>query len=480
MATRPNILLITNDQHRFDFFGDTGRAPSLQTPALDQLRRDGAVLENMFSNCPICMPARFSWCHGLYPSQAARGLLRNNADWPTDLPTMPQALQRAGYHTAVIGKVHAHAGLEHVDLVEREPELLARGYHEACEVSGKSLAYWRRCRWTDHLEQRGLLEAYREQLERRCVQLGGHERYEAGILEPDDFVDGFIGQQSLQWLDRYDHPKPFYLHVSFCGPHFPLDPPHEFFRRHHPENMPEPIGSHSPDWIRRCTQHRAMHLGMIELIDQQIGQLMDQLRSAGLDDNTVVLFVTDHGDMLGDLGLEHKSQPYDGSCRTPLAIRWPGVIPAGQRLDTMAESVDLPATLLHIAGCQGPTSRWLPQSPGRSFLPCVTGQTDQHRPWAYAEVETFMAPSDASANQTVPVRWRMCCEPGWKYIRHHDGRDELYDRRNDPTETSNLADQPEQHDRIARMRGQLIDSMSACVAPDRPQAPQPAADMLPG
>jgi choline-sulfatase len=468
MRERPNILLITDDQHRFDFFGDTGVVPSLQTPALDRLRREGAVLSNAFSVCPICVPARFAWCHGLYPSQASRGLMCNNADWP-QLPSMPQALQQAGYRTAVIGKVHAHSGLKHIDLISLEHELLARGYDEACEVSGKSLAYWRTCRWTEHLSSRDLLDSYLGEVERRCSQLGGRERYEPGVLGTEDYVDGFIGERAVKWLETYHRPEPFFLHVSFCGPHFPLDPPEEFFRRHHPENMPVPAGLSDPDEIAHYTSHRAMHAAMIEMIDRQTGRLLDQLKARGMDANTVVLFTTDHGDMIGDLGYTHKSLPYDGSCRTPVTVWWPGVIAPGRR-EALVESVDLPVTLLDLAGCEGKASDWLPQTPGRSFLPYLRGECDDHRGWTYAEVDTWAGKAEYTNRAPFPISWRMCCERDWKYIRHKDGREELYDRQNDPSELDNLVDQPAQAERVSRMRSQLIQSMFACVAPDRKDA----------
>lgn len=468
MTTQPNILLITDDQHRFDFYGYTGSAGPLATPAFDRLAREGTVLRQSFSNCPVCIPTRFTWYHGLYPSQAARGLMRNNHDWP-QLPSMPRALQQAGYHTAVIGKVHAHGPLDYIDLTKREHELLARGFDEAVEVSGKSLVSWRDCRWTQHLAQRGLLDRYRQDLVRRNEQLGGGELYEPSFLETDDYIDGFTGNQAVAWLNRYASSRPFFLHVSFCAPHFPLDPPAEYFGRHQPHDMPPPVGVNDPQQARRWQQHRAMHADMIALVDHQVGRLLNALDARGLTDRTAVLYGTDHGDMIGELGLDHKGWAHDPSCRTPITIRWPGVTPAGRQLDGMAEAVDLPCTLLEIAGCEGDADHWLPQTPGRSFLGYVTGRATEHRTAAYAECDTGTAATAHGSSRS----WRMCCSRDWKYVLHTHGGEQLFDRQNDPHEQHNLAGDPAHADQLSVMRRQLAESMLRCVAPDRmPRTPR--------
>lgn len=472
MPVGPNILLITDDQHRYDYYGHTGAAGPLRTPAFDRLAREGATLHNAYSNCPVCMPTRFTWYHGLYASQAAHGLMRNCHDWPTRFPTMPQGLQRAGYHTAVIGKVHAHGPLDYIDLTRHESQLLARGFDEAVEVSGKSLASWRECRWTRHLEARGLLNAYRSDLCRRNEQLGGQERYQPSILDTDDYIDGFIGNRAVQWLQRYHSDRPFFLHASFCAPHFPLDPPPEFFGRHAPEDMPPPVGVSDPARVLQWQRHRALHADMIALVDQQVGRLLDVLDQRGLAEDTVVVYGTDHGDMIGDHDLTHKGWAYDPSCRTPITVRWPGHIPQGRRLDTMAEAVDLPCTLLDFAGCTGPLDKWLPHTPGRSFRACLTGQSNHHRDWAYSECSLGRgwgrATDPAKIDDTKPDTqlWRMCCDPDWKYVLHDNGHDQLFDRRADPHEEHNLADHPDQADRVSAMRRRLIASMTCCVAPD--------------
>lgn len=459
---RPNILLITDDQHRWDFYGDTGVVPTLRTPNMDRLRADGATLTNAYANCPICMPARFNWCYGLYASQASDGLMANRWHWPDDLPSMPQALQRAGYHTAMVGKLHSHAGLESYDVTAHEDQTRARGFDDVLEVSGKSLVTWYDCRWTRHLESRGLLQRYKDDLRYRNIQLGGCERYEPSFLETPDTMDGFIGNQACQWLGDHRGEQPFFLHASFCGPHFPLDPPREFFDKYRPQDMPAPVGVTDPAAIRQWQEHRALYCGLIELVDQQIGRLLDVLAARGLADTTAVLFTTDHGDMIGDLGLNHKGIWPDPSCRTPIMVRMPGLVQPATRLTGMVEAVDLPCTVLDIAGCGPDASVHLPRTPGRSFWPYVTGQSPTFRPWAYSECGGRRA-------------WRMIVEDRWKYVFHTQGRDCLYDRIADPLDQTDLADSPAAAHHLARLRRQMIQSLTNCVAPDRATGDQAGA-----
>ncbi len=456
MTDRPNILFITDDQHRWDFFGDTGAVETLRTPNLDRLRSEGATLTNCYSVCPICMPTRFSWCYGLYPSQAAQRLMRNAHDWPAPgaLRSMPGALQKQGYFTAMIGKVHSHAGLYANDITAYEWQTRERGFDVAQEVCGKSLAFWFDCRWTHYLKGRELLDRYRQDLVYRNRQLGGEERYEHSFLETEDTMDAYIGRMAKEWLEDYGGEKPFFLHASFCGPHFPLDPPKEYFQHYRPEDMPVPPGVDNAHEIRRWQEYRALYCGLIELVDSQIGVLLETLEKRGWMENTVIIFCTDHGDMIGELGLNHKSLWHDPSSRTPLTVVYPGVVQKGKISNIMAESVDLPATILEIAGCGSEPGRYLPQTPGLSFWGCLTGRSASHRQWAYSECGVGKD------------QWRMACDRDWKYVWHASRGEMLFHRAADPHDSHNVAQTDGNREKLNIMRRNLIESLAACVAPN--------------
>ena len=462
--TKPNILLITDDQHRWDFMLNAGPA---RTPSLNRLASEGVTLDNVYSNCPICMPTRFTWLHGLYASQASAGLLDNAGDWPGHLPTVAQALQKEGYYTALIGKLHSLGGLHHRDVVSFEGQTLKRGFHYAFEVGGKSLSYWYDCRWTRHLRHKGLLERYRQDVASRTAMIGGTERHEPSFLSSEDHVDGFIGKHALSWLENYSESRPFFLHASFCGPHFPLDPSPEYFEHHRPEDMPPPVASRNRDGQiledgegdsrSKWQEHRALYCGLIEQVDREIGKILDLLVKKGWQRNTLVIFTTDHGDMIGDLGYNHKGLAFDAACRTPVIVRFPGSQTpspiAGPVISGPAEAVDLPCAILDAAGAGDKTAQYLPGTPGVSWLGYARGDNPQPRAWAYSECRQGMA------------AWRMCREPDWKYVFKANGDDMLFDMREDPHEQLNLAGLPEHKDRTSRMRRQLVHRMTGAMAP---------------
>lgn len=451
-----NIVLITDDQHRWDFFGDTGTVATLQTPALDRLRAEGTTLTNAYATCPICMPARFGWYHGLYPSQAAQRLLINAHSWPTGLHTMPRALQQAGYHTAVIGKVHSHSGLYRFDLVPHEYLVHDLGFHDVFEVSGKSLAYWYDCRWTHHLAAKGLLDHYREAIRDRALLYGPRQRdwHAPSPVPAEDTMDAFIADRAVEWIEEYPGDRPFFLHVSLCGPHFPIDPPLDYFEKYDPEDMPVPYGVSDVPEVAAWQQLRAAYCGAVEWIDVQVGRVVNQLEADGWLDDTIVIFCTDHGDMLGDRGLNHKSQPYESACRTPITIRYPAAVPENAILDAMVEAVDLPASILAMAGLEGPPDDFLPQTPARSFWQYVTGAASEHRACGYAQA---LLGDDA---------WRMICTPDWKYI-WRPAREELYNRADDPGELNNVAADPAHAPLMAELRSRLLEREINAAAPNR-------------
>lgn len=454
MTEQRNILLITDDQHRWDFFGG-GAIPDLRTPNLDRLRSEGTTLTNAYSNCPICMPTRFTWLHGLYASQAAGSLLRNASDWPTHLPTMAQALQQAGYHTALIGKLHSLGGLYHRDVVAAAGETRRRGFNAVFEVCGKSLAYWYDCQWTHYLEGKGLLERYRADVASRTEMIGGGERCEASFLDPEDHMDGFIGRTACNWLEAYTGRQPFFLHASLCGPHFPLDPSAPYLAHYRPEDMPPPEGVEDPVRIRHWQELRAAYCGLIEQVDDQVGRLLSMLEKRGWLDETLVVFTTDHGDMMGHRDRGHKGPPYDTSCRTPVTLRLPGTVPAGTVLPGPVEAVDLPCSLLAAAGlAEDAWKTALPFTPGRSYWEYACGHAGAPRDWAYAE---FGLGDQA---------WRMCVDADWKYVYRANGQHELYHRTADPWEEQNLFQHEEQRQRRSEMQEHLLHSMSSIVAPD--------------
>jgi len=467
LSQPPNILLITADQLRFDNYGSP-RSDWPQPRNLSRLRSQSTLLTNTYANCPICMPCRYTWLTGLYGSQTERGP-GNGYDWPDYHRTMPQALQTGGYHTALIGKLHAHTvhTLKKHHLREFEQHNLIWGFDEMFECSGRSI--WshgpkkpgppgahgiKGCRYTDYLHERGLYEtAFRENIEReQSGHLhGGLEPYRPGVLEAEDTMDAFVTREMCRFVREYKSEKPFFLHTSFFAPHYPLDVPREVFDRFRPEDMPPPIGLSDPGEIRRWQENRAMYAGLVSLVDEHIGRLLTAVEEKGLTENTVVLFTTDHGDMLGDHGLHHKFHAFEGSCRTPLMIRHPSSVSADETIHALAESADLPHTILDIAGFdEAGRAEALPESPGVSQWPVVRGITPSARTSAYSETR----------NQS-----RMLCMDGWKLIRTPGRDDQLFHLEQDPGEQNNLAANSANSKQLQTMDQELFRRMATLRIP---------------
>ena len=195
-------------------------------------------------------------------------------------PSLAGVLREHGFRTALFGKSHSIHG--DFSSVEQRQQMQERGYDDVYEVGGRSLAYRFPCRWTKHLEQRGLLQAYRKDLEERRAHLCWEEPYRQSIIPYDDQMDVFIRRDAVRWLENLDEDQPFFAHVSFCGPHFPLDPPEGWFGRHDPRSMPEPPGVEDQAIANYWREQRAVYADLIHLVDHEIGLVIAGLRAARL------------------------------------------------------------------------------------------------------------------------------------------------------------------------------------------------------
>lgn len=464
MANQPHILLITTDEQRFDTYG-AERSDWPQTDNIARLRREGATLTSTYSNCPICMPCRYTWLTGLRGCQTERGCA-NGYDWPDYQATMPQALQRSGYHTALIGKLHAHTvgTLARQHLNDLEPHAKAWGFDTVYECSGREI--WshslkgsggygiKGCHYTDHLRARGLYDKaladciVRDQSRKAN---NGIEPYQPGVLDAEDTLDGFLINEMCRFVETYDPQKPLFLHASFFAPHYPLDVPSAFFNLYRPEDMPPPVGITDAVLIRRWQENRAMYMALTHLVDSSIGRLLDTVAKRGWLDDLVVLFTTDHGDMLGDHNYARKLRPHEGSSRTPILVRHPGHIPAGTIRNGLAESLDLPHTILDYAGLsETQRTEALPMSEGMSF-----------RTYAEAGGNTFR---DSVLVETgdnwggAPMR--MLRMGDWKYVRDSRREDYLCNLAEDPYECVNRLNDPDCAARLRTLQECLIDRMA--------------------
>lgn len=446
MATelRPNVLILMPDELRADALGYAGH-PVFRTPHVDRLAQEGAVFTRAYCASPLCMPARASMISGLAPHN--HHIQDNAGHLPAGDETYAQLLHRDGYRTAAIGKLHFWPDDAGRSLVEHEPYVHARGFADVHEIPGpasltKTDSYLTR-RWRDL----DLLETYRADFRRRrqASQAGDAAAW-ASPLPAEEYADSYVGARAVEWLERYDGRAPFLLHVSFGGPHPPFDAPEPYASLYHPDTLPDPVPSSAPDaWLpsgvrdrmlagrtalpaaeaaRVARERMANYGGKIALIDEWIGRILRVLEASSLAEKTLVIFLSDHGELGGDHGRYNKSVFYEGAVRIPLVLRWPAAIPPGRRVDALVEQTDLFATVVAAAGL--PPSR---RSFTRSLLPLAAGAAAAGmREAVFAELK-----------REIMVR-----SERYKYAVDADGSGLLlFDLENDPQERRNLVGHPD-------------------------------------
>lgn len=454
----PNILLLLVDQLRLDFVGRYTGMDSL-TPNLEQL-----CGEHVFTRCtsvnPVCLPARTAMLTGRYTRQIGTVVMSGELD--RDIPTFPQALQRAGYHTMGIGKFHYLQGWswqtprgQGHDLRKLRPHFHRWGFDDVWQVCGKSQLTRNYCDYAAILDEAGILEAYRDDTDARGKNLNNAEREDidcsAFRFGPDLYVDRVIGDKALECLDKRPRNKPFFAQISFCCPHPPYDPPEESLEKFPYEEVDDFVPNDeplSPEKKQLQYRKRRAYKAMIHEIDQQVGRIKAYLEAHDLLEKTIILFTSDHGEMMGDHGLSQKTSPYWQASRIPLYIRHPRY-PGNKMHNCLVENIDLAATILDMAGLEPveALSRPWPAGqgniPARSLLPVLRGETGEHRPFIFAESYNY---------------WEMIESRDFKYVRHLPGSnctpsmDFLYDLRVDPNEEANIAGRPEFTDILAEAR----------------------------
>ncbi len=452
---RPNILLLMCDQFRADCVGASGN-DAIRTPNLDRLAAEGALFDRAYSSLPSCTPARATLLTGL--GAWRHGMLGYGRVATRYAREMPQLLRGAGYYGMGIGKMHWF------------PQRSLHGFHETrVDESGRS-------------ETPGFVSDYRQWFART-----------AGDLDPDATGVGWndyaarpyaLGEQlhptrwtaetALEFIDSYGQAPgqtetPFFLKVSFARPHSPYDPPQRFFDMYADAEIPPAVVG---DWAERnamrgrelppdtprgdlgAEQVRASrqgYYGAVTFIDEQIGRIFDALAARGLWDNTLILFTSDHGDMLGDHHLWRKTFAYEGSARVPMLIRWPEHLLHAQRGQVLSQPVELRdvlPTFLDAAGAAVDEADF----DGRSMLDLIRGRTDRWREVIGLEHSTCYW----DANQ-----WCALTDGHIKYIYGSvDGAEQLFDLDADPGETQDLAPLPEHAATLAEWRRRLADHLA--------------------
>lgn len=398
----PNILVFVTDQHRADWLSCMGNK-QLRTPNIDSIAHHGVVFDRAYCNTPLCMPSRATMWTGLPAS--GHGVRTNGIDLDDKYETLPEILNNSGYKTISVGKLHLkswHMSPKKThNITDYDPVLFPE-----CETV-----------WNNRLVTK--LPDHYFGLEKSHF-LGGHGGYcfgeylqwlednhpdayaklvnresEKTSLRPWDnyystvpnelYYNEWIKSLTINEIDACEDDRPFFMWCSFPDPHFPFGPPKPYNQMFSPDQMPDPIlwddprddmnefyhqefydktGTLSvdggPTSLEKNQIKETMSLawGLVKSVDDSIGQIMDHLKNTGKLDNTIIVFMADHGELMGDHHLFCKGPfHYEGLIRVPFIISYPGIIKEGIRSDALVSILDFMPTMLDLAGVDYPDNR---------------------------------------------------------------------------------------------------------------------------
>lgn len=459
MPRRPNILLITTDQHRGDSIGadpacqtDRHGDPLVHTPNLNALVQDGAIFTRAYTPAPSSIPARRCLWTGKRPANVD-ATTYHDRPWSFET-TLPRLLRDVGYQTRLTGKTHSIPAGSHIGFEEMEL----------------------------HAGLSGLEDDYSEWLDRECDgadEIGhgvGRNSWDARPWHlPEQYhPTNWTTERAIEFLESRDPTRPFFQYVSYVRPHQPYDPPQAYWDMYADRDVPDPpvgewardvYGDRIPNYpklnawladppteiVRRA---RVGYYGSITHVDHQLNRLLRALRGIEGGENTLVIFSSDHGDMLGDHGLWRKTFAYEGSARVPLLMRFTPDMEydTGREIDRPVGLEDILPTILDVAEIDVPAS-----VDGSSLTALLDNDSrEDWRSWYHGEHGPCYDPHTGT---------QFLVDETTKYIWHPTtGKELLFDLEFDSDETNDLADDADHQDELERWRGRLIERLA-----DRPE-----------
>ncbi len=441
---RPNVLLVMSDQQRPDTLGFRGQTPC-KTPNMDRLAREGTSFDRAMTPCPLCLPSRAALFTGLYPHEND---MLDNATSSLDACQLLDTFREGGYEVSYAGKWHL--GHDNIGrFTDRDAGDNTADYSAWCADQGLVDG------WTFNDAR---VRTHRSPSMSTPIALPLE-------MPPETTNDAYIADIAIDHLHTRDRSRPFFQVCSFNGPHPPFMIPEPYFSMYDPSQVekPENFGPQpgEPD-VNRTSFYRqlfldhgkdfeawrksyAVYWGFTSLIDDQLGQVLSELEAEGVMDETIILFLSDHGENLGAHGLWHKMVAYEESIRVPMIFRLPGKVAKGVRSDTPFSLIDIAPTLAGL--CDLPA---LVEWRGRDMSDVLAGE-----PVDLGDRALFALHRPLGAWMgTQP--WRMIEQARKKYIWHLGDEPELYDLASDPFERDNLARNPDTKDTLTDLHTRLI------------------------
>lgn len=415
MKNKTNVLIILSDQQRYDTI-HYGGFEHMITPGLDDLAQDGEYCTHAYSGNPVCMPARHDLITG-FPARVHGyyGNAENESIRDYSVPTIGRIFSKAGYRTAAIGKMHfspprEHHGFGEMRLMEELPKQ---------RQNDQYLMF---------LEKNGLGKIQNPHGVRPHIY---HIPQEA--QQPYDFHGSkWVADETIRWLEENEK-QPFMAMCGFIQPHPPWNIPAEWDELYKNIRIPEAImksrlpfeDESKSEWFgdndteEQKEKIRKAYYTSVSMVDKSVGDIISYLKNKGIYDNTLIIYTSDHGEMLQDKGYYSKELPYDSAVRVPLIIKYPKCYEKQGIRNDFVDLLDILPTCLDICGLRYENGNT--QLFGKSLL------SGEEKKYQFA------------ATGTMPLRWVMSCDKEYKYIYHYmGGYEELF--KMDSPEIKNLLD----------------------------------------
>ncbi len=430
----PNILFICSDQQRWNTIGALGN-PYVHTPNLDKLVKEGVSFTKAHCQSTVCTPSRASFMTGMYPSTALAS--KNGASkWPEEAPLISTLLKDAGYECGMAGKLHLSTAMAHRPEIRPKDDGFSTFWNSHSPYQGGSA--------NDYIKWHK---------DRNIDILALKEKY--GYVPVEYHQTTWIADRAIDFINE-KREWPWFFNLNIYDPHGPFDPPKEYVEKYDVEKLPGPwvnnedlkqksklndiLFQSKPKKFSDLEnkKRQALYWAQIDLIDENIGRLLEALEKSDQLDNTIIVFTSDHGEMLGDHGLTGKGcRFYEGLVRVPLVFWFPSEMEEDIQSDALVELIDIAPTLLDFAGIDIPE-----KMQGKSLLNILNGDANPnyHRDFVRCEFYDALFPRpDVSQAFATMLR-----DDEFKIVNYHGTSEgELFDMVNDPMEFSNLWNDPQ-------------------------------------
>ncbi|TLX78243.1 sulfatase [Labilibacter sediminis] len=425
---QPNLLIIHTDEHNYRTLGCYrdimseeqafiwGKDVCVKTPNIDQLAKKGALCSSFYAASPVCTPSRASFISGLYP--IATGSYKNDLPLNDGLVTFAEVLKKQGYATTYVGKWHLDG--------DAKP-----GFEPARKFGFDDNRY---------MFNRGHYKGMEEKAEGPGFKGKFNKKkktyfYDVTTATDESFTTDFLANRTIDAIKR-DKNKPFCIMVSIPDPHGPnkVRPPYDTMYTHlnfkKPHSLTENLIS-APEWnaftkksVKELDQHSmAQYFGMVKCIDDNVGKIMDVLKQEGLDQNTIVVFTSDHGDLMGEHARHNKGLPYETSAGIPFIMKYPGKVKGSKLINTAYTTADFAPTILSMMGVK---DGW-PKFHGKDMSD------------AFLNKEKVVSNTDRIVYITnAASRWVAAANQRYKLVLSPNDSPWLFDLEKDPNELINF------------------------------------------